>query len=31
MKKTEFNEFIEKAFSMGYEYTQKEFGIIKIK
>ena len=26
MKKTEFNELIEKAFSMGYEYGQREFG-----
>ena len=29
MKKTEFNELIEKAFSMGYEEAQKEFGIVK--
>ena len=26
MKRFEFNELIEKAFSMGYEYAQKEFG-----
>ena len=29
MKKTEFNELIEKAFSMGYEIGQKEFGAVK--
>ena len=29
MKKIEFNELIEKAFSMGYKYAQKEFGIVK--
>ena len=29
MKKFEFNELIEKAFSMGYEYAQKEFGAVK--
>lgn len=29
MKKTDFNELIEKAFSMGYEEAQKEFGIVK--
>ena len=29
MKKTEFNELIEKAFSMGYEIGQKEFGQVK--
>lgn len=31
MKKTEFNELIEKAFSMGYEMGQKEFGQVKKK
>lgn len=29
MKRIEFNELIEKAFSMGYEEAQKEFGIVK--
>ena len=29
MKKTEFNELIEKAFSLGYEEAQKEFGAVK--
>ena len=29
MKKIKFNELIEKAFSIGYEYAQKEFGAIK--
>ena len=29
MKRFEFNELIEKAFSMGYEIGQKEFGAVK--
>ena len=29
MKRIEFNELIEKAFSMGYEEAQKEFGAVK--
>lgn len=29
MKRTDFNELIEKAFSMGYEEAQKEFGAVK--
>lgn len=29
MKKTEFNELLEKAFSIGYKTFQKEFGVVK--
>ena len=29
MKRVDFNELIEKAFSMGYERAQKEFGAVK--